>query len=315
MPQPSLQQLHEDFMADCRYSARLAPATLQNYQAAFELFIRIVPTASLDALTLETLTGFFRELETRRRMVGHGWIKQGVKSTTIATYRAKLNPFFKWLKVKKHIAASPFENTPYPKIVYDEPKYLHKEQIERIITAIDFAIPWGSLLIQKRNLALIMMLLYTGLRKGELLHIKLYDIDAERSELKVSAITSKSKQHKTVPLHSLVLRRVLDYLEERRKKGYTTPYLFASEERDAPLSESGLKHLIRKISKVSGVPFHVHQLRHTFAVNLISKGNDISVVQKLMGHKSIASTLTYLRCIPSKTLHRSVESLDWDSLV
>lgn len=302
-------------MADCRYSARLAPATLQNYQAAFELLIKVIPNISLESIASEMLTRFFRELETRQRIVGHGRIKEGIKSATVATYRARLNPFFKWLKTKRHILKSPFEDIPYPKVVYDEPKYLRKEQIEKIVTAIDFAIPWGSIFIQKRNLALFVTLLYTGIRKSELLNIKMYDLDLERGELKVDAVTSKSKRHKTVPLNALVRRRLLDYIDERRKKGYTTPYLFASDNRDEPLTDQGLKHLIRRISQVSAIPFHVHQLRHTFAVNLISSGSDVSVVQKLMGHKSITSTLTYLRCIPSTTLHRSVELLSWDNLV
>ena len=315
MPYLTLHQLHDDFIAECRYAMRLSPATLKNYRATFALFVKVMPEVNPACLTPETLTRFFRELDTRERVSNRGRLKQGVKATTIATYRAKLNPFFKWLKHKGHIAASPFEGIPYPKVVYDEPKYLRKAQLEKLITAVSFSIPWSSTFIQKRNLTIIIVLLYAGLRKSELLNLKLLDLDMVRGELKIDATTSKSKQHKTQPLNSLIRRKLADYLEERRKKQYTTPFLFVADQRDEPFSEQGLKHLLKRISQASGVRFHAHQLRHTFAVNLISSGSDISVVQKLMGHKSLTSTLTYLRCIPSQTMHQSVESLSWENLV
>lgn len=302
-------------MAECRYATRLSPATLRNYQATFDLFVKVSPEVAIETLSPETLTRFFRRLEDRARVSPRGRIKHGVKATTIATYRAKLSPFFVWLKARRHIAASPFDSMPYPKVVYDEPKYLRKEQIERIVTAAGFAIAWSSPFTKKRNLAILLMLLYTGLRKSELLNIKLCDLDTKRSEIKIAAVTSKSKYHKTLPLNAPVQRALSDYLEERQKRRFATPYLFAADNRDEPLSEQGLKHLIKRISHASGVRFHAHQLRHTFAVNLISSGSDISVVQKLMGHKSLGSTLTYLRCIPSETMRQSVESLSWENLI
>lgn len=315
MPHPPLQQLHEDFMAECRYATRLSPATLRNYQATFDLFVKVLPEAGLATLSPETMTRFFRELEDRERISPRGRIKRGIKSTTIATYRAKLNPFFIWLKARRYLAASPFDAMPYPRVVYDEPKYLRKGQVEKIIAAADFAVPWSSLFIQKRNIAILVVLLYTGLRKSELLNLQVHDLDMQRGEIKVTAVTSKSKQHRALPLNATVQRKLSDYLAERKEKRYTCSHLFTADNRDEPLSEQGLKHLIKKISQASGVKFHAHQLRHTFAVNLIASGSDISVVQKLMGHKSLISTMTYLRCIPSKTMRKSVDALSWDSLI
>ena len=315
MPNLTIQQLHDDFMAECRYATRLSPATLRNYEATFDLFTRVIPEAGIETLSTETLTRFFRRLEERERISPRGRVKQGIKSATIATYRAKLSPFFVWLKAKRVIAASPFDTMPYPRVVYDEPKYLRKEQIEKIVAAAEFAVPWSSLFIQKRNIAILVMLLYTGLRKSELLNLKLLDLDMTRAELKVTAFTSKSKQHRTLPLNATAQRKLTDYLVERTKKKYTTSRLFVSDDRDEPLSEQGLKHLIKRVGVAAGVRFHAHQLRHTFAINLINSGSDVSVVQKLMGHKSLVSTLTYLRCIPSSTMRKSVEAMAWDSLV
>lgn len=312
---PPLHQLHDDFIAECRYLARLSGATIRNYQTTFHLLSTLAPELDLRSLTSNTMMRFFRELETRQRCVGRGRYRQGVKATTIATYRAKLCPFFNWLKDKGYISASPFEHLPQPKIIYDEPQYLRKSQLDKILTAIDVTIPWANLFIQKRNAAVIIMFICTGLRRSELLNIRTHDLDIERGELRVSASTSKSKHHRTLPLNFLASRRLTDYLEERRKRGITHPFLFSREDCDQPFTADCLKRLIKRICTASGVSFHVHQLRHTFAVNLISSGSDVAVVQKLMGHKNITSTLTYLRCIPSPTMRQSVDALDWDKLV
>ena len=309
-----LAQLHEQFMSECCYSARLSSATLKNYQAAFNLLVRIIPTLTLDTLDSKTMMVFFKELETRERIVGRGKVRRGVKQTTVATYRAKLRPFLKWLLQKRYIAVDPFASLPCPKTIYDEPKYLKKEQIEKIVTAINFCIPWTTLFVQKRNMAIFTLLVCCGLRKTELLNLMTYDVDLARAEVRVNGSTSKSRQYRILPLNSLARCKLQDYLEERKGRAYVTPYLFASEHRDERLTEDGLIHVVKRISEAAGEPFHLHQLRHTFAVNLVSSGTDISVVQKLMGHKSIHSTLVYLRSIPTSVMRQSVEALRWNNL-
>lgn len=79
-------------MSESRYLARLSPATIHNYQATFDLFIKLVPDVNLAMLTGATLAQFFKELETRKRIVGRGRLKTGSQESTIATYRAKLAP-------------------------------------------------------------------------------------------------------------------------------------------------------------------------------------------------------------------------------
>ena len=315
MLHPPLHELHAEFIAECRYTARLAPATLRNYRAAFVVFTSVMPNLSLSSLTAATLTHFFRELETRERASGRSRHERGVKTSTIATYRAKLNPFFKWLVARQLIASSPFAGTAAPRVVYDEPQYLRKGQLERIMVAVDHTIEWSSSFIHKRSVAILTVLLYAGLRKGELLSLRTGDVDLERGELRVSAQTSKSKSYRTIPLNHLACRQLADYLEQRIKKRYLTSYLFVSDERDDRFTEQGLRHLVKRIRQASGVRFHVHQLRHTFAVNLIGSGSDVSVVQKLMGHKNIVPTLIYLRAIPSPTMRKSIEALHWDSML
>ncbi len=309
-----LLQLFAEFIKEKEFSAKLSPETLRGYRMAFVLLLKIMPTITKEMLSPKTMTEFFVQLEKRERTVGQGIKKRGIKKSTIATYRSKLHKFFSWLKVKGCIKENPFNAMNYPNVRYEDKKFLKKEDIEKILTAIDMKITWRNPLVQKRNMAIICILFCCGLRKSELLGLKTHDIDLGRKMLTVRAETSKSRIDRVVPLNSLALNKLVDYINERKKQNYSTAFFFVSNNKDDKLSKDGFKHLIDFLKKESGVDFHAHRLRHTFAVTLVKTRTDISKIQQLMGHKDIRMTATYLRCIPSDAMRGDVESITIDNL-
>lgn len=310
-----IKQLFEEFVQECEYSARLSEVTIRGYRSAFDLLVKMIPEIALDMITPAIMTRFFSKLQNRKRTVGRGYTKVGIKKSTVATYRGKLGSFFKWLEVREHIAENPFNKMKYPKVEYVDIKFLRKEQVEAIMTAITFHIEWKNSLIRKRNLTLIAVPLYCGLRKGELIRLKLLDLDFERKTLTVRAENSKSRRDRVIPMNRFVVRILQDYLGERKKAQYLCPQLFVSNHGDLSFTLSGLKHTVDDMVKGSGQKFSMHQLRHTFAVNMIDKGCDIAKLQQLMGHKDIRQTAVYLRCLPTKVMKADVEKLNLDDLV
>jgi integrase/recombinase XerD len=307
----TLQQLFQEFLYESEFVKKVRPATLKGYSQTFRLFIKLVPQCSLDTVSSGTITHFFKILQERKRLVGKGIIKIGVKKSTVATYWKNLSVFFEWMVSKKHIEANPFKEMRYPSPVYEDRKYLKKEEIEKIIAAIH--IHHNNILVLKRNLVLFYILLFCGLRKQELLLLKVRDIDFERKMLTVSADTSKSGRTRHIPLHSSTIMYLKDYLSARKK--YTTPNLFVSSLRDEKLSADGLIHVIQKLRYWSGVEFHLHQLRHTFAVNFLNTSNNVVKLKQLLGHKNISMTLIYLRCLPITQLVGDIENMSIDTFV
>ena len=202
-----------------------------------------------------------------------------------------------------------------PNVRYEEIQYLKKEKIEKILTAMEFQMPWKNLFIKKRNVAMFCVLLYCGLRKGELLGLKLLDIDLQRKTLTVRAETSKSRLTRTIPLNTIVLSKLEDYLNELKNKNYSNLYLFVSNNEDKELTSHGFIHLIDKLNIESEVKFHAHQLRHTFAVNMLHLGCDLAKLKQLMGHRDIRMTALYLRCLPTNVMRQDIEALTLDNLV
>lgn len=216
---------------------------------------------------------------------------------------------------KKYLDLNPFDEMEYPNIRYEDRKFLLSEQVESIFTAISHTIEWQNNLVKKRNIAIFTTLLMTGLRKGELLGLKLLDLDFQRNILRINGSTSKSKRDRLVPMNKRLVQALKDYLEERQKFNYKNPYVFVSLSGDSEFTSAGLKHLIEKISKDIGIHFHAHQFRHTFAVNLLNNKVDIAKLKQLMGHRDIRMTGTYLRCLPTKAMRGDVELLNLDKLV
>ena len=305
-----LKQLFDEFIFECEFARILRPETLRGYRQTFEIFQKIMPEVSVEILNSGTLTLFFKKLNERKRIVGKGQVKTGIKKSTIATYRSKLNSFFEWLKVKKHIEQNPFNEMVYPSHVYEDRKFLSKSDVEKILTAI-LKNQSRSLLVLKRNLVIFHLLLFCGLRREELLLLQLRDIDLERRILTIRAETSKVPRTRYIPLHSQLVMYLKDYLQIRIK--CTTQYLLVSKVRDERLSYHGLNHFVSTIKNISGVKFYLHQFRHTFAVNFLKANKDIVKLKQLMGHRDIRTTLIYLRCLPINEMRGDIENMSIDN--
>jgi site-specific recombinase XerD len=308
----TIEQLFQEFLYESEFVKRVQPETLRGYSTTFQLFKKLLPDISVETLTTSNITEFFKTLQERKRIIGKGIIKVGVKKSTVSTYWGKLSAFFQWLADKKYINENPLRKMHHPTPVYEDRKYLTKVDIEKIIAAIHVHHNNNELYV-KRNIVLFYILLFCGLRRQELLQLQIRDIDFERKLLTIRRDTSKSGRTRVIPLHSDIIMYLKDYLAIRKK--YTTPYLIASSSRDEHLTLDGLKHLIQKLQDYSGVEFHLHQLRHTFAINFLKTSNNVVKLKQLLGHRDINMTTIYLRCLPPSELQGDIENMNIDSML
>jgi len=152
-----------------------------------------------------------------------------------------------------------------------------------------------------------MFLVYTGVRKEELLGLRLTDIDIESKIITIRAETSKSKITRMIPMNRELLPYLEDYLNYR--VNYKTVHLWVSGTKNQELTEHGLKHFIKLISKVSKINCHLHRCRHTFAANYYKLNSRHCRFEKLMGHHSLKMTLTYLRSLPDEHLVKQIQKI------
>jgi len=280
---------------------------MRGYTHVFLLFLKICPDVTLETLSLETMTRFYKTLQTRERVVGRNTIKTGIKDSTIDTYSSKLHKFFEWLVNHKHMEQNPLKGVKRAPPVYDDSKILRKEEIDKLRVAIEHN--QRNLLQVKRDRAMLITELLTGIRRSELLGLHVTDIDLERRLLNVRGETSKSKRTRKIRIVRELLRVLDDYLQERRRHTYTTPFVFVSLTRDRGLSHDGIKHWVATLSRRAGVKFHLHQFRHTFACNAYAACKDPLAIQALLGHNSLRMTMKYLRSLGAEDFGAAIDGM------
>lgn len=300
-----LKQLFEEYISRCRYTARLRPETIRGYQSVFKLFLKIMPEVTeLEDLTTEMLNEFFKRIQERTRIVGRDTLKTGVKNSTIKTQWTKLNVFLKWLKENKHIKENPLKGVKRPRVNYDDYRRLEDSDIRKIYTAI--VLHSVNPFMQRRDTMITSILLFCGLRRGELLGLQVKDIDVIKREITIRGETSKSKRKRILRIHPTLLLHIRDYLSERNIRRFRTEYLIASNNGDSGLSKDGLMHWVKRLIKISGVQFHLHMFRHTFACKLAETGVNLFRVQKLMGHTDIRMTAKYARSMRTEDMEEDI---------
>ncbi len=132
---------------------------------------------------------------------------------------------------------------------------------------------------------LIVLLLYGfGLRVSELSHLKVKDIQNDWIRVK-----GKGDKTRNIPVLPLIKSKINSYLEKNIKK----VYIF--EKNGQKLSENALRYKVNKIFGKIGIKVTPHQLRHSYASDLLNGGGRISDVSKLLGHSSMSTTEIYTK--------------------
>jgi integrase/recombinase XerD len=174
--------------------------------------------------------------------------------------------------------------TPYPRKTFRLPNILSPEQVSKLIDAAD------------SGCHLLLMALYaTGLRRAELAHLKVNDIDRERMVVHVKG--GKGRKDRDVMLSPKLLEEVDRYLGGLRKK--PDVWLFPGNRWHTgkqPITAKVIWGACRTASRRAGLgdEVHPHTLRHCFATHLLESGADLRTIQLLLGHRDLEETTLYL---------------------
>lgn len=140
--------------------------------------------------------------------------------------------------------------------------------------------------------AIAMVLYGTGLRIDEALSLEVGDIDGQRGVLRVRH--GKGDRARDARLSPRLLQYLRDYWDMERPP---RPYLFASRRTGRPPTPDAVRHAFALAQEQAGITKRVrpHVLRHSYATHLLEAGTDIRVIQALLGHRSLQTTMRYTR--------------------
>ena len=237
----TLHEHFENYISECTYSKRLRSATIRASEQAYNQFTRVVPEIeSAHEVTPAVLTVFFQRLQTRERTVGRYTKVVGIKDVTIRAYACRLKTFFKWLKDRKHVADNPFDNFKVPSPQFTDHRALTGDEIKRIMGSI--VQHSASSFIMKRDLAMIGILTFCGLRRTELISLEMKDVDVDSGFITVRSETSKSKRTRRLPINVFLRPYLKEYMVVRKERKCKAARFFVSQGKDRDLTLHGLKH-------------------------------------------------------------------------
>lgn len=165
------------------------------------------------------------------------------------------------------------------------PDVLSIEEIQKLIGSIE----------NLKHKTIISLIYSCGLRISECVHIKVKDIDSNRMLLKINQ--SKGNKDRYVPLSNKMLLLLREYYKEYKPKDFLFEGQFENFY-SARSIQAILKSALSKCKIKKNIT--VHSLRHSYATHLLEQGTDISLIQKILGHKDIKTTLLYTQISQSQ---------------
>jgi len=214
---------------------------------------------------------------------------------TINHYFALLKAMFNYATREEKSSGKNPINEIRPYTVDEKRREYSPEELKQIFDAVEKIEreARANALIDKNAKNIVLILLYTGMRVGELLNLKWENVRKDRIVMKRSE--TKQRKEKVIPI-TPVLQRILEDLKSKEKgDGYVLPL---TRRRGSMLS-GWTNHLLRKIRKHSGIEdFVFHNLRHTASTIMVSQalgqGVGLADVMKVLGHSQVKTTMRYL---------------------
>ena len=227
---------------------------------------------------------------------------RGDNNSSINRKLSSLRGFYKYLVNKNVIENNVFALLNGQKKSKKLPRYFEYNELEEL-----FKVPDTSKATGQRDLLILEMLYATGVRVGELVNIKLKDIN--KSDRKILIFGKGSKQ-RNVEYGEYCEDILNKYIKEGRpsllKK--ENEYLFLNHLGDK-LTERGVRYILNDLIKKTTITKNIspHMLRHSFATHLLNEGCDLLSVQKLLGHESISTTEIYTH-VANEQVRNAVEA-------
>lgn len=149
-----------------------------------------------------------------------------------------------------------------------------------------------SILLSPKNLkhrTMLSLIYACGLRRSELLNLKINDVDSKRGLLRINR--AKGTKDRVVPISQKTIEMLREYyLAEKPKL-----YLFEGQKRGEAYSPTSIQAVLKSAARKSGIkkPVTLHWLRHSYATHLLESGTDLRYIQELLGHNSSKTTEIY----------------------
>lgn len=270
----------DDFLDYLKYQRTYSDYTITSYLNDLEQYLTYLDKERLDykEIKYSDIRFFLMYLKEEEKE----------KSSSISRKLSAIRGFYNYLINKEKIYNNPFNLVSGPKKEKKLPRYFEYNELEELFKVPDITLPFGQ-----RDSLILELLYATGVRVGELVSIKVSDINKYDRTIKILGKGNKER----IVAYGEYAQEILDiYLNDGRcelnKKN--SDYLFLNH-LGGNLTERGVRYILNNIIKQTSLNKNIspHMIRHSFATHLLNEGCDLLTVQQLLGHSSISATQVY----------------------
>jgi len=276
-----MQRYIEKFKNYLTVEKNYSSHTITNYLVdleGFSVFLSGTQNKESDAgrithLTIRQFLGFLRQKNMSKR--------------SIARKISSLRSFFRFLQRDGYVKDNPASSVSTPKLDKTLPVFLDEKTIGRLMEAPDVKTFQGS-----RDRAILETLYSAGLRIGELVGIKVNDVDLISGIVKVMG---KGRKERLAPIGDKAVNSIREYTEKRNARKWGDKKELFLNKSGRRITDRSVRRIVDKYIKLLSITERVspHSLRHSFATHLLNRGADLRSVQELLGHKNLSTTQIY----------------------
>jgi len=296
-----------------------SPNTLNMYRHDLGSMVQYLSDPELESISLADVRAFFawlRDGYVPKRVSGD---TKPLAPSTLSNAWCAIRSFYTWASDELHIER-PDTQLQQPRFTRPEVPPFSQDDIEKLLDAAQYTATANTdrrkrfrmkRATGQRDLAIVLLLLDTGLRVSECARLRVQDVNLETGEVYVMPWGSGQKtKSRHVYLGKATRRAVWLYLASRPDRRDDDP-LF--EARGKPMDRGTIRHILGNLGERAGVPdVHPHRFRHTFAIQYLRNGGDVFSLQRLLGHSTLDMVRRYLSLADadSANAHRRASPVD-----
>ena len=243
----------------------------------------------IEQLGSQELKAYLLHLQQRERWPNNKYIKDKGKLSpfSIQGVARAIKAFWSWLEKEGFIDENPLEKFPLPKVPKNLIKTITVPDMKALLNAVDKSTPEGE-----RLFYILLTFIDTGVRIGEVVGIRMPDVDFQH---RIITVTGKGKKQRPVPFSSKTRKALIKFRDGSRGKlsSVESDYLFP-DKYGGHVTIGSVQQAVRRLAKKVGLKCHPHLFRHTFGTTFIANGGSPSALKEIMGHESFQTTQKYI---------------------
>lgn len=268
---PAIVDLLPDFEDYLRFELQRSPATLFGYRSDLKKIAEALP-GDVAAITRPMLRAYIRSAT-----------RAGASPHTVRRRANAISSFWRWLLVEEVVERDIVTGLALPRLEQPIIRWLTEAELHRFVETPD---------PNPRNALAWKLLAWLGLRRNELLRLRVSDVDFANGLLIVRH--TKSKRDRALPIPTVLL----DDLHASTASRASDAFLLLGERGGYWYSTSLYHHFYAHCATAGLSDITPHKLRHSLATHLASRGVPLHIIQRLLGHKNVATTSRYLHAAP-----------------